>query len=130
MSYLTVNIGGKERGVAFGNVFREELGKLYSKDPLEAVEQLRDTWGQSYTIAAIDIFYCGMRADCLLSRQSIDFDLNQVSRWFDDATDAQIAPILQAFLKSQADRPIIKMNGTEEGEAKKKSLGKKSKTSQ
>ncbi len=113
------------RALSFGNVFREALGRLYGKDPLEAVEELRKVWAESYTVAAIDIIYCAMAADCRLERTPISFTIQEVGRWFDDAADDDVAPVLKAYMQSQQERPILPEHPVKKDHTpKKKQRGK------
>jgi len=133
MFIAEINLGGVVRTVNFNNHFREALGRMYDLDPLEAIRKLAGMWEVSYTAAAEDVIYCGLIGQCRFMRQPVDFTVQDVSIWLESAKDKDVAPALKVFLASQAERPLFKLNNSDEdNEAKKKNRprGRTSKTSQ
>jgi hypothetical protein len=119
-----IKLGGKVRTVNFNGHFREALGRLYDIDPLEAIKRLAETWKDSYTSAAEDVVFCGLVGNCRFMRQPVDFTVQDVSIWLESANDADLAPALKVFFKSQEDRPLFhveQLAQIAENQTKKKS---------
>lgn len=123
-----IELGGQIRTLAFNNYSKEALGRLYGIDPMEATQKMSSDWSESLLTLACDVIYCGLIGHCRLTRASVDFKIKDVSEWVASGDEREIAKALNAWGSTEEVRSLIQLGGKGE-EAKKKSPGRKSKTS-
>lgn len=126
---VEIKLGGKHRTLRFNNYQKEELGRLYGSDPVESSQILAQKWAKSAMRAACDLIYTGLVGDYEVKLKDRDFTREDVAEWVGDAEDQEIAKVVNAWAETDAVRSIIKAKNGEEGDAKKKSPGRKLKTS-
>lgn len=127
---IEIMLGGQLRTLRFNNYQKEALGKLYGSDPLESSQKMIEKWGESTLRIAGDLIYTGLIGAYEVKLKDRDFTREEVAEWVGDASDAELAMVIKAWQETDSVREIIKSvtNGTDT-EAKKKSPGKKLKTS-
>lgn len=126
---VEIKLGGKYRTLRFNNYQKEELGRLYGSDPVESSQILSQKWAKSAMRAASDLIYTGLVGDYEAKLKDRDFTREDVAEWVGDAEDQEIAKVVNAWAETDAVRSIIKAKNGQESDAKKKSPGKKLKTS-
>jgi|GEM_PF-2186593 len=127
---VEIQIGGKYRTIRFNNWQKEALGKLYGADPLEAGQKMVERWGDSLLSLAADLVYTGLIGDYRVKLKDLDFTREQVMEWVGDADDKELATVINTWSETEAVRTLIKATNGTETEGKKKSPGRKLKTSQ
>jgi hypothetical protein len=91
--YIQLELGGKKRGVKFGNYALFEYSKLTNTGVVEFNEQ------NPIKLCA-DLVYCGLKNNCLLKRETEDFTYEDVVAWVDEMPITQITEITQVFEES------------------------------
>lgn len=126
---VEIKLGGKYRTLRFNNYQKEALGKLYGSDPIESGQILSERWGQSALRVAADLIYTGLIGDYEAKLKDRDFSREDVAEWVGEASDQDIARVVNAWSETDAVRAIIKAKNGSEDTGKKKSPGRKLKTS-
>lgn len=133
---IEIMLGGQLRTLRFNNYAKEQLGKIFGSDPLEAVQTLLDKLKESPVKAMVDLTYAGLIGAYEAREIPIDFVRADVAEWVGDADDTDMASVFNAWLDSSRLRSILpeqpdNNDDGNQGEApKKKHPGKMSKTSQ
>lgn len=84
MSYLQLEIGGKNRGLKFNQMTLVLLSQHTDKDNADAT-------------AAYALFYAALRANCYVKREEPDFSFEHACDWFDKLSNDQVLQIKAAF---------------------------------
>ncbi len=87
MSYLKIQIDGKDRGLKFNQMALVLLSQFTDKNNAEAT-------------AAYALFYAGLRANCYVKREEPDFTFEQACDWFDKLSNEDVLKIKAAFDES------------------------------
>jgi hypothetical protein len=91
--YIQLELGGKKRGVKFGNYALIEYSKLNNTGVVEFNEQ------NPIKLCA-DLVYCGLKNNCFIKKEVEDFTYEDVISWVDDMPIAQITDITKVFEES------------------------------
>lgn len=93
--YIQLELGGKKRGVKFGNYALIEYSKLNNTGVVEFNEQ------NPIKLCA-DLVYCGLKNNCFIKKELEDFTYEDVVSWVDDMPISQITDITKVFEESVA----------------------------
>jgi hypothetical protein len=88
--YIQLELGGKQRGVKFGNYALMEYSKINNTDVAEFNE------ANPIKLCA-DLVYCGLKNNCFIKKEIEDFTQDDVLAWVDDMPMTQITDIIQCF---------------------------------
>lgn len=88
--YIQLELGGKKRGVKFGNYALMEYSKLNGT----GVAEFNET--NPIKLCA-DLVYCGLKNNCFIKKEIEDFNQDDVLAWVDDMPMSQISEIIQVF---------------------------------
>jgi hypothetical protein len=88
--YIQLELGGKKRGVKFGNYALVEYSKLNETGVVEFSEQ------NPIKLCA-DLVYCGLKNNCFIKKELEDFTYDDVIAWVDDMPITQITEITKVF---------------------------------
>ena len=88
--YISLNIGGKTRGIKFGNM---ALLELISKGAIG------DKTEFSFDLI-VDLVYHGLLNNCFNKKEDPDFTFDEVSAWVDDAEFASLMQVFEVFQAS------------------------------
>lgn len=91
--YIQLELGGKKRGVKFGNYALIEYSKLNNTGVVEFNEQ------NPIKLCA-DLVYCGLKNNCFVKKETEDFTYEDVVMWVDDMPISQITEITKVFEES------------------------------
>ena len=91
--YIQLELGGKKRGVKFGNYALIEYSKLNNTGVVEFNEQ------NPIKLCA-DLVYCGLKNNCFIKKELEDFTYEDVIGWVDDMPISRITEITQVFEES------------------------------
>lgn len=101
--YIQLELGGKKRGVKFGNYALMEYSKLNNTGVVEFTEQ------NPIRLCA-DIVYCGLKNNCFIKKEIEDFTYDDVIGWVDDMPISQITEITTFFEDSvKASQGVIEV---------------------
>ena len=117
--YIQLELGGKKRGVKFGNYALIEYSKLNGTGVVEFNEQ------NPIKLCA-DLVYCGLKNNCFVKKEIEDFTYEDVVMWVDDMPIQQITEITQVFEESvKATQGVLEVQEAMESTAKNTSKPKK-----
>lgn len=114
--YISIEIGGKKRGLKFGMLAVPKIGeaalKLQNDDVLSS--QL-----------AVEMFYWGMVNNCVVKQTDQDFTYEDVTNWveemwFDEQGQEAIKAVLKTFSESKVVTNGAKLLDSLDDETKKK----------
>lgn len=88
--YIQLELGGKKRGVKFGNYALMEYSKLNGTGVVEFNEQ------NPIKLCA-DLVYCGLKNNCFIKKEVEDFTYEDVVLWVDDMPMQQITDVTKVF---------------------------------
>lgn len=91
--YIQLELGGKKRGVKFGNYALMEYSKLNGTGVAEVTEP-------NPIILCADLLYCGLKNNCFIKREVEDFTREDVLMWVDEMPMDKITEIILAFQES------------------------------
>lgn len=91
--YIQLELGGKKRGVKFGNYALMEYSKLNNTGVVEFDES------NPIKLCA-DLVFCGLKNNCFVKKEIEDFTYDDVVLWIDDMPISQITDIINTFEKS------------------------------
>ena len=117
--YIQLELGGKKRGVKFGNYALIEYSKLNGTGVVEFNEQ------NPIKLCA-DLVYCGLKNNCFIKKEVEDFTYEDVVMWVDDMPISQITEITQVFEESvKATQGVVDIqeamsSNSKEGKSSKK----------
>lgn len=117
--YIQLELGGKKRGVKFGNYALIEYSKLNGTGVVEFNEQ------NPIKLCA-DLVYCGLKNNCFVKKEIEDFTYEDVVMWVDDMPIQQITEITQVFEESvKATQGVVEIQeamgvNSKEGKSSKK----------
>ena len=89
MSYIKINIGGKERGLKFNQMAMIIMGEKTDKENITAS-------------AAYALIYAGLRANTYVKSEEPDYTFEQVCDWVDLLSVDDIQAINNAFIETEA----------------------------
>lgn len=117
--YIQLELGGKKRGIKFGNYALIEYSKLNGTGVVEFNEQ------NPIKLCA-DLVYCGLKNNCFVKKEIEDFTYEDVVMWVDDMPIQQITEITQVFEESvKATQGVVEIQeamgaNSKEGKSSKK----------
>ena len=122
--YIQLELGGKKRGVKFGNYALMEYSKLNNTGVVEFNEQ------NPIKLCA-DLVYCGLKNNCFIKKEIEDFTYEDVVIWIDEMPMTQITDIINTFERSvqqsqMANQVIEATSSPQNSTEPKKSAGKRS----
>lgn len=88
--YIQLELGGKKRGVKFGNYALMEYSKLNNTGVVEFNDD------NEIKLCA-DLLYCGLKNNCYIKREIQDFTYEDVMLWVDEMPMEQITEITKVF---------------------------------
>jgi hypothetical protein len=91
--YIQLELGGKKRGIKFGNYALIEYSKLNNKGVVEFDEQ------NPIKLCA-DLIYCGLKNNYFIKREVEDFTYDDVIAWVDNMPIQQITEVTNVFEES------------------------------
>jgi hypothetical protein len=114
--YIQLELGGKKRGVKFGNYALMEYSKINNTGVAEFNEQ------NPIKLCA-DLVYCGLKNNCFIKKEIEDFTQDDVLLWVDDMPMTQITDIIKVFEESaQLSQGVIDTNEAIEVSSKPSSV--------
>jgi len=108
MSYLQINIGGKERGLKFNQLAIETIAKYNDAETIS---------GLLYAM-----IYGGLKANAYVKREEPDFTFEQVCDWVDELENKEEISdnISRCVMETQSWKNLTKSAETENVEEEKK----------
>lgn len=91
--YIQLELGGKKRGVKFGNYALMEYSKLNNTGVVEFNDE------NPIKLCA-DLVYCGLKNNCFIKKETEDFTYDDVVAWVDDMPVTQVVEITKVFEES------------------------------
>lgn len=113
MSYIQVEIGGKQRGLKFNQMAVITMTKYLD------FENLAATYGYA-------LVYAGLVANCYVKREEPDFTFEQVCDWVETLTPEKLVEIRDVFESTQTFK-TLQENANPEPQTKKKQKSTKPK---
>lgn len=111
--YIQLELGGKKRGVKFGNYALMEYSKINGTGVVEFNEQ-------NPIKLCTDLVYCGLKNNCFIKKETEDFTYEDVSVWVDDMPFNQIVEITKVFEESvKASQGVLEVQEAITANAKK-----------
>ena len=98
--YIQLELGGKKRGVKFGNYALMEYSKINNTGVAEFTEE------NPIKLCA-DLVYCGLKNNCFIKKEIEDFTQDDVLLWVDDMPMAKITQIIQVFEESAKQSQLV-----------------------
>ena len=115
MSYIQLEIGGKQRGLKFNQMAVITMTKYLDFDNLAA------TYGYA-------LVYSGLVANCYVKREEIDFTFEQVCDWVETLSPEKLVEIRNVFESTQTFKTLQEaQNEKPEPQTKKKQKNTKAK---
>lgn len=108
-NYISLALGGKERGIKFNMGALEHLEEISGKDPL--IYTVNTSVFKEMLTSVIEILFAGLLANCDLKKEQPDFTKADVSAWVADFDMQQCVQIINAF------GTAYKTDSSEEGSA-------------
>jgi hypothetical protein len=104
--YIQLELGGKKRGVKFGNYALMEYSKLNNTGVVEFNDQ------NPIKLCA-DLVYCGLKNNCFIKKEIEDFTYDDVVIWVDDMPVEQITEVTKVFEASvKATQGVLEVQET------------------
>lgn len=110
MSYIQIEIGGKLRGLKFNQGAIISMATILDRIPEE----------DKISFGAYALIYAGLKGNCIVKGEEIDFTFEQVSDWVDALSPDVINKVSETFNETQKFRNDLPK--TDEKPAKKKAL--------
>lgn len=107
MSYIQLQIGGKQRGLKFNQMAIITMTKYMDFDNLAA------TYGYA-------LVYAGLIANCYVKREEADFTFEQVCDWVETIDPAKLIEIRDVFESTQSFKTLQEAQKSDEPQTKKK----------
>jgi hypothetical protein len=104
---IEITLGGKLRTLDFNNWQKEELGKIYGVDPLDLTDKFVKAWTESLLNVSCDLAFTAMVGYYRVRRQPVDFTIEEVYQWAADASNEDMAKVLNAWTDTQAVRDLM-----------------------
>jgi hypothetical protein len=92
--YIQLELGGKKRGVKFGNYALMEYSQLNGTGVAEVLNE------NPIKLCA-DLIYCGLKNNCYVKREVEDFTLEDVRSWVDSMDMQEINDVINTFTATQ-----------------------------
>jgi len=104
---VELNLGGKVRGLRFGNYALMTYNTLTNTEAL-AVKEITEEY--EYIDFVRDIIYCGLKAQCKVKNEITDFTLEDVTGWVDEMDLGNIEVVVLAWKNAIQSSDFVKKN--------------------
>ena len=91
--YIQLELGGKKRGIKFGNYALMEYSKINGTGVVEFNEE-------NPIKLCSDLIYCGLKNNSYIKKEIMDFTMDDVLIWVDDMPMSQVTDVINLFEKS------------------------------
>jgi hypothetical protein len=91
--YIQLELGGKKRGIKFGNYALMEYSKINSTGVVEFNEE-------NPIKLCSDLIYCGLKNNSYIKKEIMDFTMDDVLIWVDDMPMSQVTDVISLFEES------------------------------
>ncbi len=112
MSYIKIELGGKERGLKFNQLALEEMTKLFNSD--------------SATSNIYAMFWGGLKGNSFVKREEPDYSFEEVCDWVDEIYATKrldvIIEVEKALVETQLYKSLLEVEDKEEKKSKLKKI--------
>lgn len=91
--YIQLELGGKKRGVKFGNYALMEYSKINGTGVIEIKEE-------NPIKLCSDLIYCGLKNNSYIKKEIMDYTMDDVLIWVDDMPITQVTEVIDLFQAS------------------------------
>jgi hypothetical protein len=91
--YIQLELGGKKRGIKFGNYALMEYSKINGTGVVEFNEE-------NPIKLCSDLIYCGLKNNSYIKKEIMDFTMDDVLVWVDDMPMSQVTDLISLFEES------------------------------
>jgi len=91
--YIQLELGGKKRGIKFGNYALMEYSRINGTGVVEFNEE-------NPIKLCSDLIYCGLKNNCYIKKEIMDFTMDDVLIWVDDMPMSQVTDVINLFEES------------------------------
>jgi hypothetical protein len=91
--YIQLELGGKKRGIKFGNYALMEYSKINGTGVVEFNEE-------NPIKLCSDLIYCGLKNNSYIKKEIMDFTMDDVLVWVDDMPMSQVTDVISLFEQS------------------------------
>jgi hypothetical protein len=91
--YIQLELGGKKRGIKFGNYALMEYSKINGTGVVEFNEE-------NPIKLCSDLIYCGLKNNSYIKKEIMDFTMDDVLVWVDDMPMSQVTDVISLFEES------------------------------
>ena len=91
--YIQLELGGKKRGIKFGNYALMEYSKINGTGVVEFNEE-------NPIKLCSDLIYCGLKNNSYIKKEIMDFTMDDVLIWVDDMPMSQVTDVINLFEES------------------------------
>lgn len=102
-----INIGGKNRTLRFGNYALMAYNALTQTKALE-IKEINETYQHIDFVR--DVIYCGLVASHKVSKEEIDFTIDDVTIWVDEMDLSNIEIVIKDWTSSISSSEYIQKN--------------------
>lgn len=103
-NYISLEIGGKKRGLPFKAGTLRRIGEMTGDDPYNFFSQLGDNLsGQLKQVAVI--IYNSLLANAATKKEEPDFTLEDVQGWVDEMDMEEITLVATTFVNAYVSKP-------------------------
>ena len=98
MSYIQINLGGKQRGLKFNQMAVVTMTQYLDFGNVAA------TYGYA-------LVYAGLLSNCYVKREEADFKFEEVCDWVDEMSSEELINVRDCFETTQAFKNLIPNEG-------------------
>ena len=91
--YIQLELGGKKRGIKFGNYALMEYSKINGTGVVEFNEE-------NPIKLCSDLIYCGLKNNSYIKKEIMDYTMDDVLIWVDDMPMSQVTDVIDLFQSS------------------------------
>jgi len=91
--YIQLELGGKKRGIKFGNYALMEYSKINGTGVVEFNEE-------NPIKLCSDLIYCGLKNNSYIKKEIMDYTMDDVLVWVDDMPMSQVTDVIDLFQES------------------------------
>jgi hypothetical protein len=91
--YIQLELGGKKRGIKFGNYALMEYSKINGTGVVEFNEE-------NPIKLCSDLIYCGLKNNSYIKKEIMDYTMDDVLVWVDDMPMSQVTDVINLFEES------------------------------
>ena len=104
---IEILLGGKLRTLRFNLYAKEELGRIYGQDPLQALRTMVAEWKEQPMRAMRKLAYAGLVGAYEAAVKDVDFTAQDVAEWVGDAEDNDISRMFNTYLDTTKLRTLL-----------------------